>query len=76
MLKYFADYIDEACKRRVGHDHWFFLKDRETLDTIEKEVGLKVAEVIVILEEPDPTINEYLKECGDDYIGKEEDGEL
>ena len=75
-MEFFSDYMDEACRKRTDHDHWFFLKDRETLDTIEKEVGLKVAEVIVILEEPDPTINEYLKECGDSYIGKEEDGEL
>ena len=75
-MQFFSDYMDEACRKRTGHDHWFFLKDRETVDTIEKEVGLKVAEIIVILEEPDTTINEYLEEYGDDYIGKGEDDKL
>ena len=56
MLKFTSDYLDEACKKRTGHDHWLFLTDKEILRSIEGEIGLEIAEVVVMLKEPDPLI--------------------
>ena len=60
MLKYFADYIDEACKRRTGHTNWMYMGTVKKIRELEKLHGAKIAEVIIIFEED----------------VKEEDGEL
>ena len=60
MLKFFSDYIDEACIRRVGHDNWSYMGTVKKVRELEKLHGAKIAEVIIIFEED----------------VKEEDGEL
>jgi hypothetical protein len=59
-MQFFSDYMDEACRKRTGHDNWAYMTTGKRVRELEKLHNEKIAEVIIIFEEDI----------------KEEDGEL
>ena len=59
-MEFFSDYMDEACRKRTGHNNWSYMGTMKKVRELEELHGEKIAEVTIIFEED----------------VKEEDGEL
>ena len=50
-MQYFSDYIDEACRKRTGHDNWMYMGTVKKVRELEELHGAKIAEVLILFEE-------------------------
>ena len=52
-MKYDSDFIDEACKKMLGHTNWTYTEcfSEEKLDQLKKDYG--VARTVIFFQKPD-----------------------
>ena len=50
-MEFFSDYMDEACRKRTGHNNWSYMGTMKKVRELEELHGEKIAEVIIIFEE-------------------------